>query len=43
MSFRVHSELMKVAEVTLLELKHHLFSELGNSGFPSSPTFPAGS
>lgn len=36
MSFQVHSELVKVAELTFLELEHHVFSELGNSGFPSS-------
>lgn len=40
MSFQVHSELVKVAELTLLALKHHLFSEMGNSGFPSSPPLP---
>lgn len=40
MSFQVLSELVKVAELTLLELKHHLFPELGNSGFPSSPPLP---
>lgn len=40
MSFQVHSEFVKVAELTLLELKHHLFPERGNSGFPSSPALP---
>lgn len=43
MSFQVHSELVKVAELTLLALKHHLFQNWVIQDSLAAFHFPAGS